>query len=147
MPQLPKCNSPWSRLVRFSLPQPGIPGAGLAFAWEVEVTLRTALIGISAPVALMGCFPGTDLPCLKNALAAQPQPWVQPCPGCSCVGGSDLGALMPWAEQGAPPSAPRQGKRGIFRLPSNQFVAGEMGTVSKILRVDYFSLLLTIMLL
>lgn len=73
--------------------------------------------------------------------------WVQPCPGCSCEVAQTWEPLLPWAEQGAPPSAPRQGNRGIFLLPSNQFAAGEIGTVSKILRVDYFSLLLTIMLL
>lgn len=50
---------------------PAVPGAGLTFAKEAEVTLRTALIGIFASVAVMGCFPGTELPCLKNALAAK----------------------------------------------------------------------------
>jgi len=59
-------------------------GAGLLFAREAEVALRTALIGISASVVIMGCFPGTKLPCLKNvwlqskhaSALAQPLPWV-----------------------------------------------------------------------
>lgn len=76
------------------------------------VTPRAALIGISAPVALMGCFPGTELPCLGNVLAAQPQPWVQPCPGCSWVGASDLGAPHAPSRAGSSSQCPQTGKKG-----------------------------------
>lgn len=59
-------------------------GAGLLFASGAEVAPRSALIGISASVVIMGCFPGTKLPCLKNvwlqskhaSALAQPLPWV-----------------------------------------------------------------------
>lgn len=60
----------------------------------------------------MGCFPGTQLPCLKNALAAQPQIWVQPCPGCSCAGGSDPGAPQALSRAGSSSQCPQTGKEG-----------------------------------
>lgn len=60
----------------------------------------------------MGCFPGTQLPCLKNALAAQPQIWVQPCPGCSCAGGSELGAPHALSRAGSSSQCPQTGKEG-----------------------------------
>lgn len=128
----------WSLFLSIS---PAAPGAGLTFAREAEVAPRTALIGIFASVVIMGCFPGTELPCLKNALAAK-----QACLSLGSVAALDAPAramqtwrtLMHCVVQKAPPSFPSQGKRGVFPLPSNQFAAGEIGAACKILRVDYF---------
>lgn len=88
------------------------PGAGLMFAREAEVALRTALIGISASALIMGCFPGTKLPCLKNV-------WLQS--KCASALGQSLpgvcsgrqrrpGALPAPVVQGAPRKSHSQGR-------------------------------------
>lgn len=100
---------------------PAAPGTGLTFAREAEVAPRTALIGIFASVAIMGCFPGTKLPCLKNALAAKP--------ACLSLGSAPAldapGAGEPSRTCGALSQFPQSGREGgVFPLPSNQFAAG-----------------------
>lgn len=103
---------------------PAVPGAGLTFAREAEVAPRTALIGIFASVVIMGRFPGTKLPCLKNALAAK-----RACLSLGSVPALDAPAqavqtwwtLMNWVVQRAPPSFPSQGKSRVF-LPAKQSI-------------------------
>lgn len=90
------------------------PGAGLMFAKEAEVALRTALIGISASALIMGCFPGTKLPCLKNVWLQSKRASAlgQSLPGVCSGRQRRPGALPAPVVQGAPRKSHSQGRGG-----------------------------------
>lgn len=134
--QFTPTSSGWSTFLSIS---PAVSGAELTLTREAEVVLRTALIGIFASLVTMGCFPGTELPCLKNALAVNRV--------CLCLGSDPaLDALQ--GRQGEPsctdwhrdllPVYPVRARGGLSLLPNDCFTAGEIGTVWKMWRVDYF---------
>lgn len=95
----------------FASCSPVAPGAGLMFAREAEVALRTALIGISASALIMGCFPGTKLPCLKNVWLQSKHASAlgQSLPGV-CSGSADLvHCLHPWCRERLARATVREG--------------------------------------